>query len=261
MKPHNLAAYIVAVFAGMAGGASAQAPSKNYLAVSGAASLLMNSDNDGAFDGAFTTGEGTAIPAGVVLADGTEVGWTTEFDMGYAIGAAIGRRYGALRGELEFVWQSNGVDRHYDVAAGGIPLADEDAGVLITGSPNIGASVSDIVAAGQGDVRTIFVMANAIYDFRNSSPITPYVGAGAGVGFVDVNFVPSGVTIVDDNATEFAWQVMAGASWRMTDNGEIYAGYRYRATSDASVSADLFSADLEIENRASVIEGGLRWSF
>lgn len=245
----------------VAGAALAQEPSKNYVTLSGGVSLLMDSENEGAFNGAFTTGEGTTIPSGVVLPDGTPVGWTTDFDTGYSIGAAIGRRYGAIRGELEVAWQRNGVEAHYDVVAGGIPLADEDAGVLITGSSNIGASVADVVSAGEGNVRTIFVMANAIYDFRNSSPVTPYIGAGAGVGFVDVNFAPSGVTIIDDNATEFAWQVMAGASWRMTESTEIYAGYRYRATSDASVSADLFSANLGIENKASLVEAGLRWSF
>ena len=184
----------------VAGAALAQEPSKNYVTLSGGVSLLMDSENEGAFNGAFTTGEGTTIPSGVVLPDGTPVGWTTDFDTGYSIGAAIGRRYGAIRGELEVAWQRNGVETHYDVVAGGIPLADEDAGVLITGSSNIGASVADVVSAGEGNVRTIFVMANAIYDFRNSSSVTPYIGAGAGVGFVDVNFAPSGVTIIDDNA-------------------------------------------------------------
>lgn len=256
-----IAASSAAIVFGLSGSAFAQEQGKSYVAISGAVSLLMDSDNEGAFDGAFTTGEGTTIPSGVVLPDGTSVGWMTEFDTGYSVSAAYGRRYGALRGELELSWQKSGVKTHYDVVAGGIALANEDAGVLITGSPNIGASVADVVAAGQGDVRTIFVMANVIYDFQNSSPITPYIGGGAGVGFVNVNFAPSGVTIIDDNATEFAWQVMAGASWRMTDSTELYAGYRYRATNDAGVSADLFSANLDIKNRTSLVEAGLHWSF
>lgn len=233
----------------------------NYLAISGGASMLRDSDNAGAFNGAFTTGAGTTIPAGTVLPDGTEVGWMTKFNTGFAISAAYGRRYGPFRGEMELVWQRNNVDTHVNVAAAGIPLGGEDAGILITGSPNLGVNVADLVADGQGDVRTIFIMANAIYDFRNQSPLTPYVGGGVGAGFTKVDYSPSGVGVIDDRSTQFAWQVTAGVSWAVAPTAEIYAGYRYRATSDVSVKADLFSADFDIQNRASIVEGGLRWWF
>lgn len=232
-----------------------------YGSVSAGWAWLDDSDNSGEFTSDFTTGEGTTIPAGTVLPAGSSLGWTTEFDDGYAIAAAFGRRFGNWRGELELAYQSNDVDTHRDVQAAGIPLGAEDAGVLITGSPNLGVSVADLVADGRGSVETTFAMANVYYDFNAWSGFTPYVGAGVGAGFVDVDYSPSGVQIVDDDATVLAYQVMAGASYDVSDRMEVFAQYRYRATEDVETDVALFDADLDIENRASVLEAGVRFAF
>ncbi|MEM6834414.1 MAG: P44/Msp2 family outer membrane protein [Pseudomonadota bacterium] len=232
-----------------------------YASLSAGVSLLGNSSNDGQFVGDFTTGAGTTIPAGTVLPDGTDVGWETEFDTGFAISGAFGKYFGPIRGELEVAYQSNDVDTHTGVSAGGIDLSAEDAGVLVTGADNLGPTVSQLVADGQGDVSTVFVMANAYYDFRNSSDFTPYLGAGIGIGFVDVDYSPSATPIIQDNATAFAYQVMAGATYDVSASTGLFLGYRFRGTSDVSVEADLFSADFDIENTASIIEAGLRFAF
>ena len=89
------------VFAGVASLCASAQAQDYYVSVSGGASFLGDSENVGAFVGDFTTGAGTTIPAGTVLPDGTAVGWTTDFDTGYAINGAIGKRFGMLRGELE----------------------------------------------------------------------------------------------------------------------------------------------------------------
>ncbi len=232
-----------------------------YASLSGGVSLLGDSTNDGAFDGAFTTGEGTTIPAGTVLPDGTPVGWETDFDTGFSVAGALGKRYGAFRGEIEVAYQVNDVDSHAAVTAGGIALDGEDAGVLITGSPNLGVNVGDLVADGQGDVSNIFVMANVFYDFDTGGPLKPYLGAGIGVGFVDVNYSPSDVPIIQDDATAFAYQGVAGVAYEVSPSIDLTVAYRYRATTDVSVEADLFSADFDIENRASIVEAGLRFNF
>ena len=233
-----------------------------YFSVSGGGSFLMDSSNQGAFVGDFTTGEGTTVPAGAVLPDGTAVGWDTDFNTGWTVNGALGRDFGFVRGELEVGYQSNGVNTHTGVNAGGIDLTNEDAAVLITGqATNLGVSVGDLVAAGEGDVRTVFLMANAIIDFDNSSPFTPYVGGGVGVGFVDVNYAPSATTIIDDSSTQFAYQVMGGVEYEVSPKTSLFAGYRYRATSDAEVNASLFSAAFDVENSASVVEAGLRVRF
>ncbi|MEM9169817.1 MAG: P44/Msp2 family outer membrane protein [Pseudomonadota bacterium] len=239
---------------------AASAGGDTYISISGGLSLLGDSDNDGAFDGDFTTGTGATIPAGVVLPDGSPVGWTTEFDAGFAISGAVGKRFGPFRGELEVAYQNNGVDTHLDVVASDIALGAEDAGVLITGSDALGVGVADLVADGQGDLSTVYVMANAYYDLQTGA-FSPYVGAGVGIGFTDVEYVPSAVSIIDDNATAFAYQIMVGASYAMTDATDLFVGYRYRGTTDVSVEADLFAADFDIENRGSLFEAGVRFNF
>lgn len=234
-----------------------------YVSISAGASFLRDSDNDGAFVGDFATGDGVSIPAGTVLPSGTGVGWTTEFDTGFTVGGAAGVTFlDRIRGEIEIAYQSNDVETHTDVVAGGIPLGGADAGVLITGSPALGVTTADLVADGQGSVDTLFVMANAFYDFGDDSWFArPYVGGGLGLGIVDVDYSPSGVTIIDDSQTAFAYQVMAGLSAAITPNLDVFGGYRYRATSDVETDVSLFSATLDIENEAHIAEAGIRFKF
>ena len=240
----------------------AAAANDYYVSLSGGVSLLSDSENDGQFDGAFTTGAGTNILAGTVLDDGTSVGWNTEFDTGFAISGALGRRFDFFRAELEVAYQANDVDTHSGVTvADAIGLDGEDAGVLITGSDNLGVTVGDLVADGQGQVDTIFVMANVYYDFDFGGRIKPYVGAGAGVGFVDVDYSPSATPIIQDDATAFAYQAMAGVTYEVGPATELFAGYRYRATTDVEVNAALFPAEFDIENSGSIVEAGLRFTF
>jgi len=233
-----------------------------YGSVSIGGVLLQDSSNRGSFSSDFVTGEGTTIPDGVVLPAGTPVGWETEFETGYAVSAAIGRRFGErIRGELEIAYQSNDIDTHSDVSAAGIALDGEDAAVLITGASNLGVSVGDLVDDGSGSVDTAFLMANAYYDFDEVGGFQPYVGAGVGAGFVNVEYSPSGVGIVDDEDTVLAYQAIAGAAYRISDRFTVFGQYRYRATEDVETDVDLFDATLDVENRASVFEAGLRVSF
>jgi len=234
----------------------------NYVSLSGGAAWLNDSDNEGDFTGPFTTGAGTTIPAGTGLPSGAAVGWETEFDTGFTVSGAVGRKYGNARAELEVAYQKNDIDTHSNVSAAGIALGAEDAGVLVTGATsNLGVSVANLVADGRGEVETIYLMANAYYDFAIDSKLTPYLGAGLGVGFVDVNYAPSGVTIIDDDDTVLAYQVMAGVSYDVSEAIALFAGYKYRATTNVDVDATLFAADFDIENGSQIVEVGLRFSF
>lgn len=233
-----------------------------YGSVSVGGVMLNDSDNSGSFSSDFLTGTGTTIGNNTPLPAGASVGWTTEFDTGYTLSAAIGRRFAnGLRGEVELAYQNNDVDTHNNVQAAGIPLDNEDVGVLISGAPPQGATVGAIVGDGRGSVETTFLMANLYYDFTQYGAFTPYVGAGLGVGFVNVDYAPSGVGIVNDDETVFAYQLVAGASYDLSDRTALFVQYRYRATEDVETKVDLFPASLDVENRASVIEAGLRFNF
>lgn len=253
--------WVLSVIAGAFVASAPALAQETYVSVSGGGSFLFDSDNEGEFTSDFVTGAGTTVPAGTVLPAGADVGWTTEFQSGYAIAGQAGRRYGPFRGELEVAFQNNDVDTHRGVAAAGVDLSDEDAGVLVTGASNLGVTAADLVADGQGSVDTLFLMANAYYDFDFIGPFKPYVGAGVGIGFVDVEYAPSATTIIDDRTASFAYQAMAGAAYELSRTIDLFAQYRYRATTDAQVEASLFDADFDIENRGSVIEGGVRVYF
>ena len=67
--------------------------------------------------------------------------------------------------------------------------------------------------------------ANVYYDFRNSTPFTPYVGAG--IGFSRVNTKLSGMLAGSDDKTKFTYNFQAGLDFNFDDHNTIGVGYRY----------------------------------
>ncbi|MGQ3505068.1 outer membrane protein, partial [Enterococcus faecalis] len=63
-------------------------------------------------------------------------------------------------------------------------------------------------AAINGKVGQLTAMANLLYDFFPASTLTPYVGAGVGIAFVDSN--------ASLGSTQFAWQAMLGVAYNVT---------------------------------------------
>jgi opacity protein-like surface antigen len=242
---------------------SAAASAQTYVSGSAGFNFQRDSANSGEFTSNFTTGDGVAVPPGTVLPAGTELGWNTEFETGYFVSGAFGWRMdNGLRFEGELSYLAADVDTHTDVQAGGAALGGADAAVLITGADPLGVTVADLVADGRGDISSFGVMANAYYDFIvPDSALSLYVGGGLGFANVDVTYRPSDVGIVSDSDTVFAWQLMGGGAYRISENVEWFAGYRYRATEDVSVNVDLVPARLDIENRSHIVETGLRFYF
>ena len=106
---------------------------------------------------------------------------TAEFDAAFVIGGALGFRFfDSFRGEMNISYRKADVD-----------------------------SITDIFGTlqGAGDVGLVALMANVYYDLELEFPVTPYLGAGIGIGFIDVDPGNSNVLIVDDSATEFAWNM------------------------------------------------------
>ena len=239
-------------------GASAQ----QYVSASAGFNFQRDSANSGSFTQDFTTGDGVAVPAGTVLPSGTPLGWSTEFDTGAFVSAAYGwRLQSGLRLEAEIGYSSSDVDTHTDVSAGGNPIGGADAAVLITGSPALGVTVADLVADGRGVIRNTSFMINAYYDFDLQGPLGLYAGAGIGASNVKVRYNPSDVDIINDSETVFAYQLMAGASYDVSDRVQLFGGYRYRATQDVDFNVNLFPATLDVENQSNILEVGVRFSF
>src|SRR5690606_10112254 len=78
----------------------------------------------------------------------------------------------------------------------------------------------------------LLLMANAYVDLGTYHGVTPYVGAGIGGAYVQwddlVNDATTGL-VVHEGASNwrFAWALMAGASYCLTENLQLDAGYRF----------------------------------
>lgn len=79
-----------------------------------------------------------------------------------------------------------------------------------------------------GEMLATSLMANAIYDFDINSPLTPYLGAGIGGSKVEFdNASPFGASSINDSDTGLALQGIAGVSYMVNDNVDLFADYRY----------------------------------
>lgn len=86
-----------------------------------------------------------------------------------------------------------------------------------------------------GSVRSVVVLANGYIDLGTWNCLTPFIGAGVGVAFnqlddfVDTGFAASGGTGAGTNPTEthLAWALHAGLSYAVTQNFTVELAYRY----------------------------------
>jgi len=118
---------------------------------------------------------------------------------GWAAGGVIGYDFVGPRVELEGVYRNNTTNV-------GIP----------------GTAVNNQV--GQ-----LGIMANLLYDFMPASVITPYIGAGAGLGLVDGNTSLS--------STVFAYQGIIGLGWMVDTNFRVNLDGRYYGTSNPTINS------------------------
>ena len=181
-------------------------------------------------------------PGVSILADsdisGLGLSGEAEFDTGFVIGGALGYRiFDNLRAEANLSYRQADVDK---VTSGAVVLE------------------------GAGDASVLALMANVYIDFDFGYAVKPYIGGGIGVGFIDVDKGSSNILIVDDEATEFAWNIMAGASYRVLENIDLSLGYRYLGTTDPDLDATLVgfgTGKLNAEITVHEVLFGLRYNF
>jgi OOP family OmpA-OmpF porin len=96
-----------------------------------------------------------------------------------------------------------------------------------------------------GTADSVALMGNAYWDIETNTRITPYIGAGIGTAYVDID-TPGG-----GNGWEFAYQGMAGANIALAPQWAVGAEYRYFATTEVK--------GVDYDNHAVV--GTLRYSY
>ncbi|MEL7485778.1 MAG: outer membrane beta-barrel protein [Pseudomonadota bacterium] len=134
-----------------------------------------------------------------------------ETNLGYTVGAALGFRYpSGFRTELEYRYATTPIDQ---IANFGPPL------------------ISTTPEPSDESVRAHFLMSNVYYDFKNNTPVTPYVGVGVG-----------GARVAADDQfgadLAFAYQGRAGLSVEAVGGSHISVEYLYTRTRDLVFDRD-----------------------
>ena len=77
-----------------------------------------------------------------------------------------------------------------------------------------------------GQINQVSAMANLLYDFAPGATITPFIGAGAGIAFIDTGFA-NACTMC---STQFAYQGILGVGWNISPSLRLDLDGRYYAT-------------------------------
>jgi OmpA-OmpF porin, OOP family len=150
----------------------------------------------------FGSSGGQPFPGFYVGAQGT-LNWllnnnNSTFDTGWGVGGVIGYDFVGPRVELEGMYRSNNGSQRF-----------------FPGRRTFGT------------VDQVSVMANLLYDFAPGATITPYVGAGAGVAFVDSSVIGCSLC-----STQFAYQAILGIGYNINENFRINLDGRYYGTTN-----------------------------
>ncbi len=176
-----------------------------------------------------------------------------DYNNGIGIYLALGKGIGnGFRAELEGSYRNNDI-RH-----------------IATKAPGYSGFPPSTIS---GDTKTYAVMANLIYDFEGlSDVVTPYLGAGAGVAFIDHDIVgmnaagaplaPLTIAYAADKAA-FAYQGIAGLGFHLAEDLMLDISYRYFAVDKPTVAATLngVASGIKTEYETHSVFAGLRWNF
>ncbi|HHZ08371.1 MAG TPA: porin family protein [Rhizobiales bacterium] len=126
----------------------------------------------------------------------------------------------------------------------------------------------DCVSVDESAYSALLMMANAYADLGTYHGITPYVGAGIGGAYLkwdDLRNTVGGVTTVHRGTQNwrFAYALMAGASYCLTDKLKLDVGYRYAKISGGRQFEYAPAAGPGFDRGISIHEGraGLRYQF
>lgn len=145
----------------------------------------------------------------------------TDFDGGFTLGGAIGRKWdnggGGLvaRTELEFNYSENSVDT-IDFSGNGVG--------------------QEMVAAGS-QASAVGILANLFFDAEHllGDRVTPYFGGGVGVNIINHNLLYNGgLNLNDDDDVVFAWHVTGGLKFAINETASFFTDVGFHQAVDTS---------------------------
>lgn len=176
--------------------------------------------------------------------------YEADHDKGIGVYTALGHESSSgLRKELEFNYRNNDI-RHWAGNAW---------------SSGWHGSAMD------GELSVYSIMANLVKEFDTGGPISPYIGAGIGYSWLDLEAVGTnpvaigglGNLIVNDTAGALSYQGIAGLAFDLAEGLALDLSYRYFGTTEPEFAGTLNGApitfDHEYNNHS--VYAGLRWDF
>ena len=165
-------------------------------------------------------------PNGVALDPLDPFGGETEFEDMVSVGGGVGYQLN------EFLRADITATGYFD---GETVIRGDSLDPLNTGTTTI------------GEFDALVLMANAYVDFGTYAGITPYVGAGVGFASIDyddvttesIDFTDQPLTTenVGEEELRLAWSLAAGASYDVSDNVALDAGYRFTRIREGEIAA------------------------
>lgn len=117
------------------------------------------------------------------------------------------------------------------------------------------------VVRNERDLEIWSGMVNALLDLGRDEGLQVYGGGGVGFANLRLPVRVAGVgDIIDDNKTDFAWQLIGGVRFPVTDNLDLGVKYRYFNVDDFRLRASN-GRELEANYSAHSVLASLVWNF
>jgi outer membrane protein OmpA-like peptidoglycan-associated protein len=149
---------------------------------------------------------------------------------GWAAGGMIGYDFVGPRVELEGIYRSN------QATLQAAPIGFQQF--------TAGANINDTA-----------IMANIMYDFRLGWPIIPYIGAGAGIAFVNASALGGSTS-----STQFAYQGIIGVGYEIDQNWRFNIDGRYFGTTNPTIN-NPFIGGVTYNNNNITLMASLQYKF
>ena len=149
---------------------------------------------------------------------------TARTKMGLDADVVVGYDFGGFRLEAEGGYKNNGYRN----------LRVDNAAILPVG---VVAPVGTVVD-NQRDLEIYSGMVNAMVDIGNDDGFQVFGGGGVGVARLHLPVEVAGIgSVIDDGATEFAWQLIGGFRFPVNDRIDLGVKYRYFNIDDFRLQA------------------------
>lgn len=219
---------------------SMQSYADNFYINLGAGGFISNSNSSYAADSTSSLYAPTAV--GTSLFFLPNVNWKNSFNNGFNLNVATGYHFTPYyRAETEFLYQNLTRD---------ISGSYEWREIATTTQQIYARSAGNPITSASSNVNLYSFLTNFLYDFKNNSKWTPFVGGGIGLAWINSSGTTrSGILNVDDPVTPlketapvsqqspdlygtaFAWQFKMGVSYAWDDKKTVALNYRLFGTS------------------------------